>query len=180
MSASNPTVPLVPNSLYIATNQLINQLARFHWAFYKTDENGKATTYEWTELPPRSDRFEGVTITPVDPVTTYTKKLSIVFAFMKVKGMKTMPDQETFQEMAMQAFTGPNRLGFTSLLQNRQAGMSCRAWLKSMLAMLIARGYLDRNESPQWFEDEITKVSVDLEMQLAEGRGQDRSFIGEI
>ncbi|KAK0223860.1 hypothetical protein IW262DRAFT_861043 [Armillaria fumosa] len=89
---------------------------------------------------------------------TYTRKLSVVFAFMKVKGMRKMPDQEMFQEMAMQAFTGPNRLGFTSLLENRQAGMSCRAWLKSMLAMLMERGYLDRNESPQWFEDEITKV----------------------
>ncbi|KAK0484736.1 S-adenosyl-L-methionine-dependent methyltransferase [Armillaria novae-zelandiae] len=143
----------------------------------KAHENGKATAYEWTELPHRSDRFEGVTITPVDPVTTYTKKLSVVFAFMKVKCIRKMPDQETFQEMAMQAFTGPNRLGFTSLLENRQAGMSCRAWLKSMLAMLKERGYLDRNESPQWFED---KVSVDLEIQLAEGRGQDRSFIGEI
>ncbi|KAG7442794.1 uncharacterized protein BT62DRAFT_935525 [Guyanagaster necrorhizus] len=110
MSSSNPIVPLEPNSLYIATNQLINHLARFHWAFYKTDENGKATTYEWTELPPRSDRFEGVT------VTNYTKKLSVIFAFMKVKGMKTMLDQE---KMAMQVFTGPNRLGFTSLLENR-------------------------------------------------------------
>lgn len=58
--------------------------------------------------------------------------------------------------------------------------MSCRAWLKSMLAMLVEKSYLDRSQSPQWFEDEITKVSVDLEMQLAEGRGQDRSFIGEI
>jgi hypothetical protein len=72
--SANQEVNLLPDSLYIATNQIMAPTGLIHWSMYITDNAAKATKYEWADLPPSTGtgKAEGLVITHIDPVTTYS------------------------------------------------------------------------------------------------------------
>lgn len=82
----NPTIILDPDSLYIATNQIMASFGKFHWAFYVTNSSGHATKYHWADLPRGSQRAEGLIIEKIDQVTTCSRNHVLTFAYFKVYG----------------------------------------------------------------------------------------------
>ncbi|KAI0061462.1 hypothetical protein BV25DRAFT_1857368 [Artomyces pyxidatus] len=178
----NPKIPLEPNSLYIATSQLVmGDPGTFHWSFYLTDSAGVATKHHWAEIQSRdpTSYAEGYISTVVEPVTTYSKNFQATFAYCKVNGF-TFPGQAAFKAVASQAFPEDRRLGFPTMRANRAAGLTCRTWVMAILGHLQTLGYLQRVETAEWFEAKVKEISVSIETGVAASGGLQKSLICEI
>lgn len=168
--STNPVITLEANSLYIATSQIFGELGKFHWILYLTDAAGVATELQWVTLEANhpSGKWEGVVIETVDQTTTYLKNYAVVFAYMKVKGF-TSPGLEPFKKVALEAFPEDKRLGYATLQENRAAGLTCRTWVLYVLSHIQDAGWLQRKETPQWFEETVKSISVGLEQEVERG-----------
>ncbi|KAI0061478.1 hypothetical protein BV25DRAFT_762446 [Artomyces pyxidatus] len=177
-SSGNTVVSLEVESLYIATSQIVADPGKFHWSFYLTDSAGIATQHQWTEL--RSDankRYcEGYLSSIVDPVTTYSSNFQGTFAFFKVRGFR-FSGQQAFARVASQAFSEDRWLGFASVKKNRDAGLSCRTWVMSILGRLKTEGYLEREETPEWFEEQVKRASIAAEDAVMRAGGLEKSAV---
>lgn len=167
--SNNPIITLEANSLYIATSQIFGATGKFHWVLYLTDASGVATKLHWVVLGANhsSGKYEGVVIT-VEPTTTYSTDFAITFAYLKVKGFVS-PGLEAFKKIALEAFPEDQRLGYATLYENRAAGLTCRTWILHILSSIQEAGWLQRKETPRWFEEMVTSISVGLEEKVANG-----------
>lgn len=77
--------------------------------------------------------------------------------------------QRSFKKIALEAFPQDRRLGYATLQQNREAGLTCRTWVMYVLASLQGAGLLRRAEAPQWFEETVKNISIGLEQEVGRG-----------
>lgn len=175
-----PIIALEENSLYICTRQIMSDVGKFHWSFFLTNSSGIATELQWCSVNPKDygGKCEAVTIGTVHPVTTYTKDYIMMFAYLKVEGFDS-PGLEPVKAVALEAFPEDKRLGYADWQENRAAGLSCRTWVRCVMEIMQTKGWLRRSESPQWFEDKVKEISMDLEEKVARNE-LDASFVGTI
>ncbi|KAF5314279.1 hypothetical protein D9619_011842 [Psilocybe cf. subviscida] len=172
MSASpNPEVTLLADSLYIATNQIMAPSGLFHWSMYITDSAGKATKYEWADLPPHTGtgKAEGLVITRVDPVSTYSQNFVITFAMTHVNGY-IPPPAPFLEHLFANVFEEPYTLGYGSIQENRRNNLTCRTWAMTVYAKLVEAGYIGRTESRDDLEAFVKAKSIALEEKAAIGK----------
>lgn len=178
-SDTNPMIPLEANTLYIATSQLMAQPGKFHWAFFLMDAIGTATKHHWAEIVGGGDYAEAYQARVVNPVRTYSTNFVATFAYLKVRGF-VFPSEEFFAEVARNAFPEDRRLGFKTVKENRWAGLTCRTWVLSILSHYKKLNYLKRDETMEWFEEQVTKISAEMEERGMNEGGLRKSFFGEI
>jgi hypothetical protein len=179
MSSSdpNPEIPLDTNCLYISTSQILSQPGKFHWSFFLTDEAGVATKHHWVEIY-GGDYAEAYRSHIEERVSTYSNFVA-TFAYLKVRGFVS-PGNEAFAETARNAFAENVRHGFKTVRENRCANLTCRTWVLSILEHLKALGCLKRNETREWFEEQVEEVSTEIEERSSTDGGLTKSFVGEI
>ena len=173
---TNHEITLEANSLYIATSQLINRPGSFHWSFFLTDAAGTATKHHWAQI--REGEYpKSYQTCIVNPVSTHSTNFVATFAYLKVCGFVS-PGGEAFAELAGKAFPEDMRLGFKTVGDNRR--LTCRTWIMTILSQLKKLGYLKREETEEWFEEQVKKCSIDIEKCSAVEGGLQKSFVGEI
>jgi hypothetical protein len=170
-SNTNHEISLEANSIYITTSQLTGRPGIFHWSFFLTDAAGTATKHHWAQI--RVGEFpKSYQTCVVNPVSTYSTNSVATFAYLKVCGFVS-PGGEAFTELAGKAFT--EDIGFKTV---RDIRFTCRTWILTILCQLKKLGYLKREETEEWFEEQVKKCSIVIE-ERSEG-GLQKSFVGEI
>lgn len=163
LQVANPIVTLQANSLYINTRQMLNLPGKFHWALYLTDSHAKSTKFCWQEvkLAEFTGKYETLQITEVEDVQIFFANLANL-TFLRLRSL-TLPNLESFHRIVSEAFPEGKRLGFATMQENRQAGISSRTWVTHVIAALKTNGCLVRAESAKEIEDIVTELSIEME-----------------
>jgi hypothetical protein len=122
----NPEITLEPSSLYVATQQLVDQPGKYHWAIYGTDSSGVATKYHWAIIR-RDGRYsrwaEGVKIQQVPSVRTYSAQHIATLAFFRLNHYQPL-NSSSWEQLAMTIWPEEYQYGFETVDLNRENGIS--------------------------------------------------------
>lgn len=175
---ANPIVALDASSMYIATSQIFALPGKFHWVIYITDAMERVTTYQWNEVPSASGSpyYESVQIdVQNEPIKTFRDGCIMIFAFFKILGYREVAhSEEIVREIAGNAF---NTLGYKTLKENRNNGLTCRTWVMRVIEQMKAKGILDRDESAEWFEKVVARKTERLRIRRRTISWRSRKFL---
>ncbi|KAJ7093159.1 hypothetical protein C8R44DRAFT_399671 [Mycena epipterygia] len=128
--------------------------ARFHWALISTDANCSAIRHHWHEQPHTRGLAEGYGFQRVQPKSLTGR---VVLGYFQISGY-TAPSPSMFAEICQTTF----ETSYSTVLENRQKGITCRTWVLQVLSTLCAHGYITGYEGTiRNFVDSLERVIAD-------------------
>ncbi|KAF7311633.1 hypothetical protein MKEN_01066500 [Mycena kentingensis (nom. inval.)] len=146
-------VLLESDALYVSTTQLSE--ATYHWALILTDANCIATRHHWHEQRPRrAEAIEGYGRQTIQPKSLTGR---VVLGYFKISHFSA-PPPGVFEQICEGTF----ETSYTTVVDNRQHGITCRTFVLNVLAELCARGYVggwrESGKSIQGFVDNLEQT----------------------
>ncbi|KAK7683667.1 hypothetical protein QCA50_013043 [Cerrena zonata] len=158
-------VALQPNSLYIATQTILNlapnridfvtfQRKAWHWSFFYTDATGKVTQLHWNVGDIGGVVGEYFGCRPIPEIVTRTKR-SVYVSFIRLSGWSS-PGLETLVETLRELWKehegkpGPTLRAMSPM-------RSCRTWTLEAVATFVANGWM--TAAPDNLETIVTTES---------------------
>ncbi|KAF9534063.1 hypothetical protein CPB83DRAFT_845033 [Crepidotus variabilis] len=169
MTFNNPTIQLVPDSIYIVTTYIMGPAGEFHWSICITDQTGAAATkYHWAQLEGNTGQDEGVVVKNIQPVRMYSRTGRLTFGFFHVSQFKA-PSTDYMNAFTKNIFDAPHTSGYSTIYENRINGLTCRTWAMTVYEKLQAAGLITRKTTRDEIEAIVKEKTIELAAMAGKG-----------
>ncbi|KAL0949096.1 hypothetical protein HGRIS_009186 [Hohenbuehelia grisea] len=148
------------NSLFIATQPLIN--GRFHWSLIAVDSLGVMRQYQWHEYS-GGKTAETYSAQKIERLSPRSASGINTLAYFKIAGY-IHADHQRLDAYCRSVFPR----SYPTVQQNRDHGITARAWLVRVLDCIQKGGFIVRSDAIKGIEGTVVKLSQEKEKQYLE------------
>lgn len=151
---------LEANSLYITTQPLIN--GRFHWSLIAVDSQGGIRRYQWHECA-GGKTAEKYSAQKIERLSARSASGVNILAYFKIAGYVYV-DHQRLDAYCHSIFPR----SYPTVQQNRDHGITSRAWLVRVLDCVQKEGFVVRSDTVKAIEGTVVRLSQEKENQYLE------------